>query len=317
MVTALWNLWEEHQMKIATSTCDFGFYCDNDSDRIRELHRAGFRYVDLSMYSFAPDSPYMSDDWKKEVKKIKDLADELGMTFVQAHSQGGNPFDENGNKVDFLFSATVRSIEICRELGIKNTVVHSGYKKGITKEEFFERNREFYKKLVPAMEENGVNVLIENSTKANMGERYFLNTGKDMREFIEFFGHPLLHACWDTGHGNCEGEQYGELTALGDELYAIHYNDNRGKADEHMIPFFGTLNHDEIMHALIDIGYKGYFTLESDSSLVKKKGWPLSRRKFESDGRLADPQLFMQRRLEALMYETAEYILDSYGLLEK
>ena len=66
-------------MKIATSTCDFDFYCDNDPDRIRELHRAGFRYIDLSMYSFSPDSPYMADNWKDEVKKIKDLADETSV----------------------------------------------------------------------------------------------------------------------------------------------------------------------------------------------------------------------------------------------
>ncbi len=37
-------------MKIATTTGDFGFYCKNDEERIRELHKAGFRYIDLSMY---------------------------------------------------------------------------------------------------------------------------------------------------------------------------------------------------------------------------------------------------------------------------
>ena len=304
-------------MKIATSSIDFDFYCDNDSDRIRELHRAGFRYVDLSMYSFTPNSPYMADSWKDEVRKIKDLADELGMKFVQAHSQGGNPLTGDADHLDFLLRATIRSIEICRELGIKNTVVHSGFRKGISKEEFFELNREFYQKLVPTMEENGVNVLIENSTRANMGDRYFLNTGKDMREFIEYFAHPMLHACWDTGHGNCEGDQYDEIVALGDELYAIHYNDNCGKSDQHVIPYLGTLNHDEIMNALIDIGYKGYFTLEGCSSLVGKKGWPQSRRSFERDERLAEPQLFMQRRLEALMYEISEYILKSYDCFEE
>lgn len=75
-------------MKIATTTGDFASYFDNDSDRIKELHRAGFKYIDLDMYSFTPDSPYMKDNWMYEVRKIKTLADELGMKFVQAHSQG-------------------------------------------------------------------------------------------------------------------------------------------------------------------------------------------------------------------------------------
>jgi len=304
-------------MKIATTTGDFGFYCDNDADRIRELHRAGFRYIDLDMYSFKPDSPYMQDGWKCETAKLLSLVDELGMTFVQAHSQGGNPLSDDEAHVDFLVDATVRSIEICNELGIKNTVVHSGFAKGISKEESFERNLKFYKRLFPVMETCGVNVLIENSTKSNMGDMYFTNSGKDMREFLEYANHPLLHACWDTGHANCEGSQYGDIITLGEELYAIHYNDNHGAKDEHLIPFFGTLNHDEVINALFDVNFKGYFTLEASSSLIKNNYWLGGRRKYKPDTRLAEPQLFMQRKLEALLYDTAEYILSSYDIFEK
>lgn len=304
-------------MKIATTTGDFRNYCKDDESRIYELHRAGFRYMDLDMYVFNPDSPYMQSDWKKETNHLKEVAKNLGMQFVQAHSQGGNPLSEDSSHVDFIVDATIRSIEICKELGIKNTVVHSGYAKGISKEESFERNRTFYQKLFPAMECCGVNVLIENSTKANMGEMYFVNSGKDMREFLEYVGHPQLHACWDTGHGNCEGSQYQHILDLGKELFAIHYNDNHGYKDEHLIPFLGTLNHDEIMHALLDVSFKGYFTLEASSCLIPKRYWLGGRKKFELDNRLAEPQLFMQRKLEELMYQTAEYILSSYNMFEE
>ena len=123
-------------MKIATTTGDFHLYCKNDEERIRELHRAGFRYIDLSMYSFKPSSALMQDNWMDEVKRIKCVADELGMQFVQAHSQGGNPLSEDPAHLDFLIKATVRSIEICQQLGIKNTVVHSGHAEGISKDEW-------------------------------------------------------------------------------------------------------------------------------------------------------------------------------------
>ena len=304
-------------MKIATTTGDFSFYCKNDIERIRELHRAGFRYVDLSMYSFTPDCDYMKPDWKDAVFALKAEADRLSMQFVQAHSQGGNPFDEDQDKVDFLVAATVRSIEICSMLGIQNTVVHGGTAKGISKDEFFERNRVFYKRLFPAMEACGVNVLTENSTESNMRGKYCTNSGKDMLEFVRYVDHPLLHACWDTGHGNCEGSQYEDIVTLGKELYAIHYNDNHGKTDEHLIPYLGTLNHDEVINALIDVKFDGYFTLECASSLIKKKYWLGGRRDFERDTRLAEPQLFMQRKLEELMYDTAKYMLTSYGIFEE
>lgn len=301
-------------MKIATTTDNFLYYCDNDIDRIRELHRGGFRYIDLSMYFFTPDSPYMSDDWKTPVRALKEEADRLGMKFVQAHSQGGNYLSYPPEKAEFLVAATLRSIEICRELGIPNTVVHPGCADGLTKEQWFEKNKEFYQRLIPMMEKTGVNVLIENSTVANTKEKYWANSGKDMAEFLSYVDHPLLHACWDTGHGNCEeSTQYENIMALGKELYAIHYNDNHGSKDEHLIPYLGTLNHDEVMHALIDVGFKGYFTLECSSSLLQ----PRRRKVFDKDTRLVTPQLFMQRHAENLMYDTAKYILESYGLFEE
>ena len=303
-------------MKIATTTGDFGFYCAADEDRIRELHRAGFRYIDLSMYSFTPDCVYMQDGWKDAVQKIKVLADELGMQFVQAHSQGGNPLSDDPGHVDFLLKATIRSIEICEMLGIKNTVVHNGCKEGLTKAEWFAENKAFYEKLFPVMERCGVNVLCENSTASNMGGMYFINTGKDMREFIDYVGHPQVHGCWDTGHANCEGSQYDEIMALGDELYAIHYTDNHGSKDDHVAPFLGRLNHDEVICALTDVNFRGYFTLECDSSLIKYNQWTGVRRRFENSAKLREPQLFMQRHLEAMMYETAAWMRKEYDLFE-
>lgn len=303
-------------MKIANTTADFTPYCATDEERVRELHRAGFRYIDLNMYSFKPDCVYMQDNWRDAVLRLKEVADELGVKFVQAHSQWGNPLWEEGERLDFLLKATIRSIEICEVLGIKNTVSHSGHAADIGKEEFFVRNKAFCEKLFPTMERCGVNVLCENSCAVNMAPRYFLNNGRDMREFVDFVDHPLYHACWDTGHGNCEGSQYDEIMAIGDELYAIHYNDNRGKGDDHVSPFMGTLNHDEIINALIDVGFKGYFTLESGDAFLL----PGKRRKFERPGKeqkLSRPQLFMQRHVETMMYETAKWMLESYGLFEE
>ena len=302
-------------MKIATTTGDFATLCQTDEERIRELHRAGFRYIDFNMYTFTPDSPYMGESWREEAEKLLSLANSLGMKFVQAHSQGGNPLD--AAQRDFIVRATIRSIEICGVLGIPCTVVHAGVNKAISKEEWFRANKDFYAALFPTMEKCGVMVLCENSTAKNMGGAYYINTGKDMREFIDYVNHPLFGGCWDTGHANCEGSQYDEIMALGDKLHAIHYNDNRGGGDEHVAPFLGTLNHDEVISALIDVGFKGYFTLECDSSLRPYNYWQGDRRGFEKSDKLREPQLFMQRHIEKMMYETSEWMLKSYDIFEE
>ena len=163
------------------------------------------------------------------------------------------------------------------------------------------------------MEKFAVNVLIEISTSANMGDMYWANSGADMLEFLKFVDHPLLHACWDTGHANCEGSQYNDIITLGKELFAIHYNDNHGTKDEHLIPFFGTLNHDEVINALIDSKFEGYFTLECPHSLIPSGG----RRYFKGYTRLAAPQLFMQQKVTALMYDIAKYMLTAYDIFEE
>ena len=74
---------------------------------------------------------------------------------------------------------------------------------------------------------------------------------------------------------------------------------------------------DDVMHALIDSGYSGYFTFEASSCLRHSRYWLGNRRAFEEDNRLAEPQLFMQKQLEKLMFDTGKYILEKYDLYEE
>ncbi len=167
------------------------------------------------------------------------------------------------------------------------------------------------------MEEYGVNVLIENSTRANMGEMYYFLTGSDMKEFLRYVDHPLLHACWDTGHANVEGGQYEHILALGEDLRAVHIHDNLGDCDRHAIPFTGTLNMDEVLNALIDIGYTGCFTFEADCAVNVGDGWLLRRREFVNDTRLFDPSLAIRDAAERFLYEIGKSCLAAYGLYEE
>ncbi len=304
-------------MKIATTTSDFGRYHATDTERIRALHAAGFRYIDLSMYSLSPASPLMQEDWREEVKRLQATAQELGMQFVQAHAPGTNYLSPKITDHDFLQRSVHRSIEVCGALGIPNNVLHFGWAKGLSKEESFEQNRAYCRKFLPTAEACGVNILVENSCAVNMGEMYYPNSAEDILAFLSYIDHPLVHVCWDTGHANCEGAQYGEIVKLGQELYAIHYNDNYGLSDAHTMPYCGTLNHDEIVHALMDIDFKGYFTLECGALLRGASAWPHKRRIFEKDTRLLQPPLCLQEKAEALLYESAKYILSAYDLFEE
>lgn len=305
-------------MKLATTTGDFSRFEPTHEGRIRAVTEAGFRYLDLSMYNDnTAASPFMSENWRTYTEALRALADSLGATFVQAHSPGGNPLQKD-NDWQMLLDSTVRSIEVCAVLGIPHTVVHAGWADGLGKEEYFERNRDFYRLLLPIAEKTGVSVLTENSTHANMGDRYYFYTGADMKEFVEYVDHPLFGVCWDTGHANIEGPQYDEICALGDTLKAVHINDNRGHADEHIMPYMGTMSLDEVIRALCDVGFKGYFTFECETSMRSALCWlGDNRRTVSGDNRLLDPPYCVAEQLEKALYICGKYALESYSIFEE
>jgi len=303
-------------MKLATTTGDFERYFTKHIDRVKSVHEAGFSNIDLSLYTVREnDELLLSDNWRDTAVEIKSYADDNGISFVQCHGPNVNPLRSEKDFFDSL-TLTVRSLEVCALLGIPNIVMHPGWDKQASKEEFHERNREFFARLFPVMEKTGVCILHENTTKVNM-PWYFPKTGAEMVEFSKYVDHPLFHSCWDTGHANCEGFQYDQIMTLGDDLYALHVNDNRGERDDHIIPYMGTLNLDDLMHALIDVGYKGVFTFESGSALRPAKYWLGNRHAYADDARLAEPPLELQAELEKFMFKTGEYILNSYDVYEK
>lgn len=301
-------------MKLATTTCDFDFFCDSYLERVKRIATAGFKYIDLSLYEIAEeDELLISENWREAAEELKRYAAENGIEFVQCHSPNTNPLAEG--ELERAIALNKRALEICGVLGIPNMVVHMGWDPKASKEEWFERNRVFVEALFDSMEENGVNLLHENTTSANM-PWFYPKTGAQMREFSEYINHPRFHSCWDTGHANIEGSQYDEIIALGDDLYALHINDNRGSQDEHIIPYFGTLNMDEIMCALNDIGFKGAFTFESGSTLRHSDCWFGARHGFEREKRISEPTVEMQQRLEELMYFVGKHILTAYNEFE-
>lgn len=298
-------------MKLATTTADFTSYGVSYEESIRLIHDAGFRYIDISVET----SLINEQTWQEDFKRLREYAESLDMQFVQAHSPDiGNAMDP-AIRPHYLES-TKRSIEICGILGVPHTVVHSGYKPTLSKEEVFQAKRDFFHELLPDMERNQVCCLVENTTRKNLDLPNGFYTGADMVEFLQYANNPMLHAVWDTGHGNPEGTQYEQLLALGDELYGLHVHDNSGRGDEHSYPFLGTMNMDDLMNGLIDCNYKGYFTFEAIDLFRNANSRHGKRHVFERDQRLLNATLDMQIDAERLLYTIGKHCLSAYNLFE-
>lgn len=300
-------------MKLCTTTKDFSYYCESDADRIREIARAGFKYVDYSLISNEA-AAYMHSNWRDDVKRLREVADEEGVRFLQMHSpefETLETLDPNENW-DEKLAQTLRSIEIAGELGIESTVVHAGVKRYTGWQETMMLNKKFYELLLPTMERTGVNVLVENVGKADNTGRSFLNTGARVREFVEYFNHPLLHACWDMGHGNVFPDQSKDMKIVGEHILAVHCNDNFGDSrDMHTIPFLGNTDYADVIRTLIDIGFKGPLTFECVFVTVP------GLINFDKAVNRVGESIEIRRAYERALFETGKYMLESFGVYEE
>jgi len=298
-------------MYLATTTGDFGAYTHSQAESMAYIKQAGFRFLD---YNFGSDysrrDGVYSENWREYLAGIQAKADELGVKFIQSHSPMGAPIAD-GN--DAFTEDTIRCVEACGILGIPTVVVHSGYIKGLSIRETFEKNKIFYEKLFPMAEKYGVNILVENFNKMCVPGLYWIDNAADQRSLIDYVNHPLFHGCWDAGHGNMqEMSQDESLRILGEHVYALHIQDNMGNDDQHMAPFFGTLSLDSLMHGLSDIGYKGYFTFESGNILLPSG----KRRPYEADKRLQRAPLGLRIEAEKFLYAIGKSVLEAYDCFE-
>ncbi len=300
-------------MKLATTTSDFSREVSTVNERIKLISQCGFKYIDYSFGRDFADKIGVFGDYDAHIKTIKELCNELGVKLVQSHAPMGDPIIKNDKYEEFIEGNKV-CIKACHDLGIPNIVIHSGYEKGISKEECFQRNKEFYELLLPTAEKYNVEILTENFNKRWHPEIYWVDNAPDLKELVDYIDHPLLKVCWDIGHGNLQDmPQHEAMAILGDRIHALHVQDNYNRTDTHKAPFFGTTNWDSVMHGLKEIGFNGYFTFEADNLLTGA----YAKRKFDKDTRLLNPPLEFKMRLEAFLYDIGKYILTSYDCFEE
>ncbi len=309
-------------MKLATTTGDFRHYVKNEAEAVRYIAEAGFKHIDFSFYyrDFVEN-----EDMDRQVDDALAVAKELGVDFVQAHATDFEPF-RSDRDYDYELMLMKKTLSAAHRLGIKNIVFHALLVPGCNKQypdgekEFFEYNKKIFDLVLAEAEQYGITILVENGCEANTGGRYCLMTGKNMNDFIEYVGNPNLKAVWDIGHANLRNmSQYDSIIEMGDNLYALHIQDNDGNYDEHTAPFSGTTNMDEIMQALIKINYNGYFTFEADNYVMRSDGWPYKRKHFEGEmqSRLKNPSLKLRKMAEDMLYEMGKYMLETYDVFEE
>jgi len=68
--------------------------------------------------------------------------------------------------------------------------------------------------------------------------------------------------CLDFGHAHMDGDLVDAIETVSGHLLTTHVHDNRGRTDDHLLPFEGTIDWPAAVTALQKVGYDGTLLLE-------------------------------------------------------
>ena len=135
-------------------------------------------------------------------------------------------------------TALTSEIQRCHELGLKFTVLHPGYTKGLSEKEGIKKTIKALKTVLHTTKNSKVKILLENTAGQGSSIGYRFEHLKQIMDGVES---ARIGACLDTCHAFAAG--YDIRTNSGFEaateeldctvglknLHAIHLNDSKGK----------------------------------------------------------------------------------------
>jgi len=148
-----------------------------------------------------------------------------------------------------MLSRLKDSVDKCEKYNIPVTVVHVS--SGRPMPEITEQGIKRYEEIFKYANQKGVMVALENL-------RYLEN----LQYFMDRYDTPGF--CWDNGHEYCYSPDVKFMKLFGERLAALHIHDNNCKidTDEHVLPFDGKINMEEVAKHIADSGFDGTLMLE-------------------------------------------------------
>ena len=226
-------------------------------EMVAEFVNHGFRYTEIS--DEHGKELLQRGDPNKIGGALREHAANSGFSFPQGHlwlmadivAPSQNRRLETINRLkDWL--------ELFSALGVTAGVLHPGGARargeGWSEDKIFETRRESLAILTDYIQDMPTAIAIENC-----GENI-----DELLAIIDAVDSDSLGVCLDTGHLNLINGDQGEfIRKCGSKLLALHIADNLGANDDHMLPCsVGTVDWNDVISALKEIGYKGLFNFE-------------------------------------------------------
>ena len=255
-------------LNVTTSRC-------LDADFLKMLRACGFDGVDLN---FSGD--FFEED---QLDAICNNLQAAGLVCAQVHLPTYGLFADCGKDDPQLEKKIEFALSVMPKLGAKWGAIHvrSASENGFDRSKAMQDNIRWLKRLLRVAEGYGVGIAVENlpTFPDRPDAPFFSSNIEDQCDLIDAIDHPLLGACWDFGHAHLniqhkEKSQRELLNLLGKRLKLVHVHGNYAARDSHLPPAIGSVDWDDAVAGLKDIGFDGFFSLEcgcggSDQKIVQ------------------------------------------------
>lgn len=236
------------------------------------LKKAGYDRVNLDFWELFLKSEWLnSDGWEKYIEAIAELSEKHSLPIYQTHANSylGSQWDDVAfERHEYMELSNIRAVRATAMLGGKQIVFHP---KNLPHDPLYNPKKAKDANLAylaPFIEEGkkcGVGIAVENMVDFRGSRRRYC--GGDIFELIDLvdtINDSDVGICFDTGHANIGGVSPAHaIYEIGDRLRCTHINDNhKTTEDEHLLPYFGTVDWAATAKALCDVGYDGDFAFE-------------------------------------------------------
>ena len=217
------------------------------------------------------------EEFVAHFEAIGKRAKELGIEICQTHGRISG-FRNIPEEDDALIENLKLDCLATKLMGAKICVVHTATTihlgKDAPEELMHKLNLDMYSRILPYAAELGV--VIATETFGDATGKECVDFFGDIEHFVKGYEDVIaanpkyadwFKICLDPGHSN-KAMRFGNPTPanvarrLGGNIVALHLNDNDCMTDQHKIPMTGNIDWKDLMDALDEIGYSGYYNME-------------------------------------------------------
>ncbi|MCA9149781.1 MAG: sugar phosphate isomerase/epimerase [Planctomycetales bacterium] len=205
-------------------------------------------------------------------QKLSDFGEERGIELLRDHDLSvsnlmwaGGFTGIDGRRFRESVQDAIEAIHLAADLGSDSLIVYTGSRAGHTMNHSARICRNAIAELIPVAESCGVNLAIEPVLEAAGGDWSFLHNLDAALGFVDQFGSANVKLAIDSYHIGMDSICLKQLEEIAPKVAIVHLGDAkrrpRGEQNRCLLGA-GVIPIADIVGALLDGGYKGYFDVE-------------------------------------------------------